>query len=804
MPEQTEWQIQKIGFEPSNISGTSILSTLGGIGLSGWFFTDRFSHTKANEERKSPHSEIIKFKADATQSTQPEKTIIVNPAITNSSTNGNKTIENNPSVNSNTNTNTNTNTNENVVVTKPILPVITFNKVSEDNVINGAEATQNSVTISGSVKNANINDVLTLKVGDTTLTTQIQADGRFAVTTTGAILAASRQIEASITTRDSAGNEKSATKTHRYDVVTEIAEPVITFDKVTDHNTINLDETKLYHINITGTVKHSRDKDAITIKIGDQTLTTEVVGERFSVTTSGQILAKNSKITASLTTTDIAGNKASAVATHDYQVLPVYSTKVTYPNNVLSYESNKPFDFSTLKYKLDPQAYILQNSEAKAKVITALEKYVEANPDIAAKNITDSYKVDSDGDGIIDIHDKNPKMWNVSERDLRFFATAAHSSENVNRNIFERYKDTGIDEFNKQRMSNGADIREINKQWGILKYVSTGKDLQYFIYGNGKNEDGSYQNVAIAFRGSNSSSDWQGNLNILSGKKHPQLNYIDQAAEYVAKYNPENLYATGNSLGGYLAQYFVSYTIQNNPKLASIFRHSSLFNPAVLKTDSGSPDDLKQARAKADEFVKQTITDESDLTNPVSLHKTDSYVINGEFVSSGYSFLGIKIGKLGSYENTTFFNGTGSSKDKHKMNQFYADNPQLESVFSRGYRIDTHYTDKDSDNDGLTDQQEARLGTKRNETDSDGDGFSDKLEAQLKSDPLNANAIPDFLNKINIQEVFSSIAVTIESQNSKGGSKTKEVALTASLEGGNIIYSLDPIVAAEYTSDFIL
>lgn len=232
-----------------------------------------------------------------------------------------------------------------------------------------------------------------------------------------------------------------------------------------------------------------------------------------------------------------------------------------------------------------------------------------------------------------------------------------------------------------------------------------------------------------------------------------------------------------------------------------MFRHSSIFNPAVLKTDSGSPDDLKQARATTDRFVKQSITDDSDITNSVELYKTNSYVIKGEWLSSGYLIL---FNGLGSYENTTFFNGTGSALNKHNMSQFFGKNATLDKIFTRGYLMDKPYLNNDSDNDGLTNYQEARLGTKRNETDSDGDGFSDKLEAQLKSDPLNANAIPDFLNKINIQEVFSSIAVTIESQNSKGGSKTKEVALTASLEGGNIIYSLDPIVAAEYTSDFIL
>ncbi|MEG9490502.1 Ig-like domain-containing protein, partial [Mannheimia indoligenes] len=803
---------------------------------------------------------------------------------------------------------TGTKTHQYDVITNIVKPTITLNNITYDNVLDIAEKEYEEITLSGTVKDAKINDIVTLQIGNTTITTHVKDNGTFSVETGGAILATSQNIIASVTTQDSVGNQATATTTHEYrhsdfvpvrkrpsiqfikvtednilnaneakqdkveikvsvaftepdDVVTlkigdislattkegdyykattsgdivangkgtllisivgydhtgykftqetpyeyyvmtTIPQPIIQFNDITDQNSINLAESKLSEVVVSGTATNAADGDKLTLQIGNKTFTTEVKNERFSITTSGEILAKNNKITASLTTTDIAGNQATANATHDYKVLPVYSTKVTYPDRVLSYESNESFDFSSLKYTLaDPQSYVLQNSEAKAKVIAALEKYVQENPDLAAQNIKASYKADSDGDGIIDIYDKNPQMWNVSERDLRFFATAAHSSENVNKNIFERYNEDRINDFNAQRLNNGADIRDINKHWDLLKSVQAGDGLEYRIYGNGKQADKSYQNVVIGFKGTNNATDWIGNANIAIGQKHPQLNHLQQAMEYVAEYKPHNLYVTGASLGGYLAQYFATYTIQNSPELATAFQRTSLFNTALLKTNSNSPEDLKQARATTDNYVKQTIMDDSDTSNTVKLHTTNSYVIKGEWLSDGYPFL---FNGLGTYENTTFFNGTGSSTDKHNMSQFFNNNAKLEEIFTRGYLMDKHYLNKDTDNDGLTNQQEAKLGTKRNEIDSDGDSFSDKLEAQLKSDPLNTNTIPDFLDKINIQEVFASIAVTIESQSSQGGSKTKETALTASLEGSNIVYTLDPAVAAEHTSEFVI
>jgi hypothetical protein len=49
----------------------------------------------------------------------------------------------------------------------------------------------------------------------------------------------------------------------------------------------------------------------------------------------------------------------------------------------------------------------------------------------------------------------------------------------------------------------------------------------------------------------------------------------------------------------------------------------------------------------------------------------------------------------------------------------------------------------DSDGDGLTDEEERRLGTNPFNPDTDGDGYPDGLEVALGSNPLDPSSVPD-------------------------------------------------------------
>jgi len=49
----------------------------------------------------------------------------------------------------------------------------------------------------------------------------------------------------------------------------------------------------------------------------------------------------------------------------------------------------------------------------------------------------------------------------------------------------------------------------------------------------------------------------------------------------------------------------------------------------------------------------------------------------------------------------------------------------------------------DSDHDGISDEDEIRMGTNPYDADTDHDGYPDGLEIALGSDPLDPNSIPD-------------------------------------------------------------
>ena len=79
--------------------------------------------------------------------------------------------------------------------------------------------------------------------------------------------------------------------------------------------------------------------------------------------------------------------------------------------------------------------------------------------------------------------------------------------------------------------------------------------------------------------------------------------------------------------------------------------------------------------------------------------------------------------------------GFGVKQDSSTLgNKVYLKDYHALSVF----RIDSNLTDPDSDGDGLTDSQEAALGTDPNDPDSDGGGINDGDEVILGLDPLDS------------------------------------------------------------------
>lgn len=329
------------------------------------------------------------------------------------------------------------------------------------------------------------------------------------------------------------------------------------------------------------------------------------------------------------------------------------------------------------------------------------------------------FKQDSDKDGLIDAQDRNPHNYDVSERDLRLFSTLSYQSEAELQKAFNANIISELNQINKN--PNGFDqaltldeVELMVTNWDLLKYTNTsdlvGSGLDYSVFGNGKKEDGSYENIVFAFRGSKGQilplQDFLAAFKVYEGNIPTQAKQLENVTSLIDKYNPDNIYATGHSLGGYLTQYFTGYLMQTKPEYADKMKHSAIFNPLKVIANENSSEQII-AKENTNKFVTEEILN-PDLKSSNILYKTNSYVINGEFLADGAKWGIFSFTKgHGVYDNAVRFTPQeGGWYDSHKMKRFYEKTEELATHFSFGSRMDSYLENsylKDSDKDGISD-----------------------------------------------------------------------------------------------------
>ncbi|WP_373745805.1 M10 family metallopeptidase C-terminal domain-containing protein [Neisseria dentiae] len=302
---------------------------------------------------------------------------------------------------------------------------------------------------------------------------------------------------------------------------------------------------------------------------------------------------------------------------------PILTTRILYKDGSIvthTGSADNPFQTATLRYSEEREI------QTKQQAII---------PPSAYSAYTKDYAKDSDGDGLADAVDKYPNEWKVSDRDLRMFSTLAYATATEGKAALQKAFD---DSSNKADLKGQVDISEYQKHWDVLDVTSKGEwigsGLDYTIFGNGKKADGTYTNVVVAFRGTKGLQDATAGLKLAQGNTPTQAKELDEIIGKLAQYNPEHIYSTGHSLGGYLAQYFATYTVQNS-EFKNEFVRSALFNPAVLTVDGSSGADLRIAKERTEQFTQTRITDDRFANESGVTYKTNSYVINGEWLSDG-------------------------------------------------------------------------------------------------------------------------------------------------------------------------
>nr|WP_134747281.1 Ig-like domain-containing protein [Enterobacter hormaechei] len=195
-------------------------------------------------------------------------------------------------------------------------PTVSIEIVSDNNIINAAEAQQDLVV--NGVSNAEAGQTVTVTVNGVDYTTTVQANGSWSVTVPsadiGAITDGSYTITAAVA--DKAGNPALADR----DVLVDTTVPQLTINTVSDDDVINSAEHAQALI-VTGSVTGAAAGDVVTVTINnkDYTATLDASG-RWSVGVPAAdvsaLTAGDHTITAALT--DKAGNSNST--THEVEV----------------------------------------------------------------------------------------------------------------------------------------------------------------------------------------------------------------------------------------------------------------------------------------------------------------------------------------------------------------------------------------------------------------------------------------------------------------------------------------------------
>ncbi|GAB3242525.1 Ig-like domain-containing protein [Chitinimonas naiadis] len=210
---------------------------------------------------------------------------------------------------------------------------ITVNSITADNVVNAAEAAGN-VTVTGKVTGEfKAGDAVTLTINGHDYSTTVAADGTYSTVVAGSDLAADTTIDAKVLAHDAAGNVGTVTGSHTHAVDTAAPIATITLDaNITADDVINSTEAG-QNIAVTGTVGGDvKVGDTVTLSVNGHSYTGTVqAGNTFSIIVAGSDLAADAghSISASVTTTNVAGNTATATDTEGYSVDTVAPSNAT-------------------------------------------------------------------------------------------------------------------------------------------------------------------------------------------------------------------------------------------------------------------------------------------------------------------------------------------------------------------------------------------------------------------------------------------------------------------------------------------
>ncbi|BBQ54516.1 hypothetical protein WP2S18C03_35970 [Aeromonas veronii] len=285
--------------------------------------------------------------------------------------------------------NTGTSTDDGSVDSKaPDLAITLDANITDDDIINAAEAGQ-QIPVSGTVTGEfKAGDIVTLTVNGKSFTGPVGADGRFTILVAGGDLAADadKTIDASVTSSDAAGNSATVTDSESYEVDTDL--PGIDLAAIGDGN-LSVAEAKA--VELKGTTSNVEDGQTVTLTVTDVngksvTFTATVTDGKFSTTVDlGASGLADGKFTVKADVTDQAGNPASdsehAILDSDSADLPGIDLAAIGDGNLSVAEAKAVELKGTTSNVEDGQTVTLTVTDVNGKSVTFTATFLSTDRD---------------------------------------------------------------------------------------------------------------------------------------------------------------------------------------------------------------------------------------------------------------------------------------------------------------------------------------------------------------------------------------------------------------------------------------
>ena len=245
---------------------------------------------------------------------------------------------------------------------------------------------------------------------------------------------------------------------------------------------------------------------------------------------------------------------------------------------------------------------------------------------------------DSDGDGLLDNEDDNKTKWYMTDRDAVLFMELSYRNDDYIKKILDHknlFPYLYLERQEYKMMHN-----ELAPFWKMKKSYHTDNGMDAVLFETKSDfpylKDNSVQMLAIRgtkLYNSTDVNDLTNDLVLFGGNQPTQVNDIRKVIEELAKDSSvTNLYITGHSLGGYLAQIAAVEAYQKYPTFyENVLKKVTTFNAPKIITSrtvwnahNGFWDvGLESRKLALNGKIKHYVTDNDNVITPILQNDSD-------------------------------------------------------------------------------------------------------------------------------------------------------------------------------------